>query len=71
LTVILGRMLARRREERYQDVGVIIEDLASYEGRGLMRSSESGAFMPVPAVRDAEPLTGGTTMAYVPAAESG
>ena len=48
-------MMARRREERYQDVGVILEDLASYESRGLLRSSDSGAFMPVPAVagRDA------------------
>ena len=59
LAVILGRMLARRRSERYQDVGVIIEDLASYESRGLLQSSESGAFMPVPAVRDAEPPAGG------------
>jgi hypothetical protein len=70
LAVILGRMLARRRDERYQDVGVIIEDLASYESRGLLRSSDSGAFMPVPAVRDAEPVAGGTTTAYVPAAPS-
>src|SRR5438132_3021284 len=54
LGVILGRMLARRRSERYQDLGVIIEDLASYESRGLLHSSESGAFMPVPAVRPAE-----------------
>jgi hypothetical protein len=68
LAVILGRMLSRRRSERYQDVGVIIEDLASYESRGLLQSSESGAFMPVPAVRDAEPSAGGETQAYVPAA---
>src|SRR5205807_1162131 len=70
LAVILGRMLARRRSERYQDVGVIIEDLASYESRGLLHSSESGAFMPVPAVRPAEGPAGGETQAYVPAAES-
>src|SRR4029077_11150528 len=36
LAVIVGRMLARRREERYQDAGVILEDLASYERRGLL-----------------------------------
>jgi hypothetical protein len=66
LAVILGRMLARRRSERYQDVGVIVEDLASYESRGLLHSSESGAFMPVPPVRDAEQPAGGETQAYVP-----
>jgi serine/threonine-protein kinase len=70
LAVLLGRMMARRREERYQDVGVILEDLASYESRGLLRSSESGAFMPVPAVRDADPPAGDDTQAYVPAAPS-
>ncbi|HXG11129.1 MAG TPA: serine/threonine-protein kinase [Gemmataceae bacterium] len=36
LAVLIGRMMARRREERYQDVGVILEDLASYERRGLL-----------------------------------
>ena len=30
LAVIVGRMMARRREERYQEVGVVLEDLASY-----------------------------------------
>src|SRR5207249_1415382 len=33
LAVIIGRMMARHREERYQDVAVILEDLASYERR--------------------------------------
>jgi hypothetical protein len=70
LAVLVGRMMARHREERYQDVGVILEDLASYESRGLLRSSESGAFMPVPAVRDATPPGGDETQAYVPAAPS-
>jgi hypothetical protein len=70
LAVIVGRMLARRREERYQDVGVILEDLASYESRGLLRGSDSGAFMPVPAVRDADGGPGDDTQAYVPAAPS-
>jgi hypothetical protein len=43
LTVIVGRMMARRREERYQDAGVILEDLASYERRGLLACAERGA----------------------------
>src|SRR5207244_2280769 len=33
LSVIIGRMMARRKDERYQDAGVILEDLASYERR--------------------------------------
>jgi tRNA A-37 threonylcarbamoyl transferase component Bud32 len=49
LSVIIGRMMARRREERYQDVGVILEDLASYGRRGLLNSSPSGTFVAVPA----------------------
>jgi serine/threonine-protein kinase len=44
LDVILGRMMARRREDRYQDVCVILEDLASYERRGLLEFAESGSF---------------------------
>jgi serine/threonine-protein kinase len=36
LSVIVGRMMARRCEERYQEVAVILEDLASYERRGLL-----------------------------------
>ncbi len=47
LSVMIGRMMARRREERYQEVGVILEDLASYERRGLLRIPESVAsFLP-------------------------
>jgi Protein kinase domain len=48
LAVIIGRMMARPREERYQDVGVILEDLASYERRGLLNSSSGGTFVAVP-----------------------
>jgi hypothetical protein len=43
LTVVVRRMMARRREERYQDVGVILEDLASYERRGLLAFADAGA----------------------------
>jgi hypothetical protein len=46
LAVVVRRMMARRREGRYQDVGVILEDLASYERRGLLRPGAAG---PVPA----------------------
>jgi serine/threonine protein kinase len=48
LVTIIGRMMARRKEERYQDVGVILEDLASYERRGLLSCSENPTFLPVP-----------------------
>jgi hypothetical protein len=41
LGVMISRMMARKREERYQDVGVILEDVASYERRGLLRAADS------------------------------
>jgi hypothetical protein len=48
LSTIIGRMMARPKEERYQDVSVILEDLASYERRGLLSSSaDSPSFLPV------------------------
>ncbi len=43
LVVVIDRMLARRREARYQDVGVILEDLASYERRGLLTFADVAA----------------------------
>src|SRR5665213_3564319 len=49
LAVIVGRMMARRREERYQEVGVILEDLASYERRGLLSGTGLGAALATPA----------------------
>jgi hypothetical protein len=49
LAVIIGRMMARRREERYQEVGVILEDLASYERRGLLSGTGLGATLATPA----------------------
>src|SRR5216684_3088728 len=48
LAVIIRRMMARQREERYQDVGVILEDLASYERRGLLNSPPTGSFVAAP-----------------------
>jgi tRNA A-37 threonylcarbamoyl transferase component Bud32 len=42
LAIIIKRMMARRREERYQETGVILEDLASYERRGLLEVPGSG-----------------------------
>lgn len=46
LAVIIGRMMARRREDRYQDIGVILEDLVSYERRGLLQCQEGTSFPP-------------------------
>jgi hypothetical protein len=65
LSVIVGRMMARRPEERYQDVSVILEDLASYERRGLLRGADGPVQLPVeglPSPADAE------TQAYQPPA---
>lgn len=65
LALMIERMMARRREERYQDAGVILEDLASYERRGLLQFPDSSAFIPVappPGVIAAE-----ATRAYQPA----
>jgi serine/threonine-protein kinase len=50
LSVVIGRMMARRREERYQDVGVILEDFVSYERRGLLKVPET-VYYPPPAVK--------------------
>jgi serine/threonine-protein kinase len=48
LAVIIDRMLARQREDRYQDVEVILAELASYERRGLLRFSDGASFSPLP-----------------------
>jgi hypothetical protein len=68
LAVIIQRMMARQREERYQDVGVILEDLASYERRGLLSSFPSGSFVaaPPPTPLDRPEVQ---TQAYQPAGE--
>jgi hypothetical protein len=42
LVIIIKRMMARRREGRYQEASVILEDLASYERRGLLDVPGSG-----------------------------
>jgi serine/threonine protein kinase len=49
LAVVIGRMMARRREERYQEVGVILEDLASYERRGLLSGAGLAPALATPA----------------------
>lgn len=68
LMVIIHRMMARQREERYQDVAVILEDLASYERRGLLNSFPSGNFL---ATSSSSPLERPEmeTQAYQPARE--
>ena len=61
LSVIIGRMMARRCEERYQEVGVILEDLESYERRGLLGTTGTfAASASIQNVPDAE------TQAYEP-----
>jgi tRNA A-37 threonylcarbamoyl transferase component Bud32 len=62
LSVIVGRMMARRCEERYQEVGVILEDLESYERRGLLGTAATftASAGGVSSVPDAE------TQAYEP-----
>jgi serine/threonine protein kinase len=58
LVILIDRMLARQREERYQEVGVVLEDLASYERRGLLKYPDSGFYIPVtPAPLSSEELT--------------
>ena len=49
VAVLIGRMMRRHKDERYQDVGVILEDLASYERRGLVSFAEGTALVPGPA----------------------
>jgi serine/threonine protein kinase len=48
LSVIVQRMMARRREDRYPYVEVILEDLAGYERRGLLDFSAPLDFAPLP-----------------------
>jgi len=67
LSVLIGRMMARRLEDRYQDVGVILEDLASYERRGLLRCADSNSVLtPLADV----PGMNADTQAYEPPAQN-
>jgi serine/threonine-protein kinase len=68
LAVLIQRMMARRREDRYQDVEVILADLASYERRGLVRFSEAESFTPLPPP-DCTPVES-QTEAYPPPSSS-
>jgi serine/threonine protein kinase len=63
LAVILDRMMARRPEDRYQDVDVILADLRSYLRRGLLKISEGERPAEGPAPEDPAP---DLTRAYVP-----
>ena len=38
----------RNPGERYQDVGVVLEDLSSYERRGLLKPPSGTAYFPPP-----------------------
>ena len=55
LSVIIGRMLAREPTERYQHVGVILEDLRSYEARGLLPSEPMPNLAPPGPMESSEP----------------
>jgi hypothetical protein len=48
LSLLVDRMMARRREDRYQDVDVILAELASFESRGLLHFAEPADFAPLP-----------------------
>jgi serine/threonine protein kinase len=70
--VLFRRMLARNREDRYQDVGVLLADLESYAIRDLLPMAESGSF-PATQAADIEvdnPPPGVETSAYVPSVPS-
>jgi hypothetical protein len=69
LTVIVRRMMARRREERYQEVSVILEDLASYERRGLLTFADLAVLGGVQALAWAK--ADQETQAYQPAPKAG
>jgi hypothetical protein len=72
LGVIFNRMLARKREDRYQDVGVLLADLESYALRELLPAAESGSF-PAAETADDPPsgaVPGLETSAYVPSVPS-
>jgi serine/threonine protein kinase len=64
---IVNRMMARRAEDRYQDVGVILEDLTSYERRGLLRCADSSVI--VPGLAPVEIAPEAETLIYEPPAE--
>jgi hypothetical protein len=71
LVTIIARMMARRKEERYQDAGVILEDLASYERRGLLSCSENPTFLPVPPGGSWSGVIGETQDYHQPPGKSG
>src|SRR5262249_56622029 len=60
LAVIVDRMMARQCEDRYQDIDVILAELASYERRGLLRFSEGASFVPLPPPTSPRVLEGET-----------
>lgn len=63
LAVIVRRMMARSREDRYQEVHVILEDLAGYERRGLLKSPDSGHFSDI--ALSESPVLSGQTHPYM------
>jgi serine/threonine protein kinase len=70
LAVLLGRMLARRRDDRYQDVGVLLADLDSYTARGLLPTAETGSYPAAGADTTDVTPPGPDTAAYIPSMSS-
>jgi hypothetical protein len=60
LTLLIDRMMARRREDRYQSVDVVLAELASYEDRGLLCFDDDGTFDPLPPPQSPLALEGET-----------
>jgi hypothetical protein len=68
LAIIIDRMMAYRREDRYQDVEVILAELDGYERRGLVRFADVGSFVPLQPP-SAPRVIEGETQAYAPSAD--
>jgi serine/threonine protein kinase len=64
LCVIIERMMANRREERYQNVHVLLEDLQSYIQRGLLVPSTKSLTLAARRERPAD-----LTQAMIPQSE--
>jgi hypothetical protein len=48
LALLIDRMMAPRREDRYQAVEVILAELESFEARGLLDFADIAPFVPLP-----------------------
>jgi hypothetical protein len=60
LALLIARMMARRREDRYQAVDVVLAELASFEARGLLCFADGSGFQPLPPPEPADGPTAET-----------